>query len=726
MQVYHGLISIIQECLVCALLLLCIPVSGLCAPDAPFMAVKSTAVAPVIDGELNDPAWIGAAAFRDFYLYSGEKPAGEQTRVYMTYNKSNLYIAFVCYDSRIADLKTAASIFAGDEVEVFIDPGRTCDYTHIAVDSSGKTYLAWQMGNRPNNLVVATKIFADRWQVEMAVPWKDIKWPAPGGAVSEWGVNFCRSNPRTKESSCWSPTITGFHNPLRFGIVTGMKVDAKQFYLAQQPAAKVASGALAVSTDKTFYCVEKELAANIRVNFEGSLGGKKILLSIKDNQGRKLTESPIASVLLTNRKNINISTLPPGDYTLAASLMEDSKVIGETAQWFRKTKPMARPANNVEIKDGILYLNGKPHLPIVLYFGSGDWNRSCEISIKDVEDAANKGFNTLLPGWEFLKDDLLGEREKIWKPANDGSVNRIKNCSMTLMDVLNAAQKNNLQVIPYFGYMWRTEKLDDESRIRMGADIIEKYRNHPAVLCWHSNDETDGWVTLNQKTYKLYKEIDPYRPVFLNLIFAAAANKNAADILSTDPYPIGKTSILAVASHTDTLRRVTDGNPKQTCWLVHQMFFSPREGWPRCPTPKEERCMTFLSLNHGAKGLAYFGYSVEGTRKAGQRLTEELWQYMAELNSQTKEMSLPYLVGKDVEGFTSSNKDLDIAAKKYDGHTYVIVCNTSEKSINAEISVAGIKLPEKIEVLFERRFVDAKEASIADSFTGYDVHIYKL
>jgi hypothetical protein len=726
MQRSYVLRSTAERFAACIFLLLCITVPGLCTQAIPTMLVRPAVTTPVIDGQLNDPAWNGSSGCENFYLYSGEKPAVEQTRAYITYDNANLYIAFICYDSHMADLKTASSIFAGDEVEVFVDPGRTCDYSHIAVDSTGKTYFAWQMGNRENNVVAATKIFADRWQVEMAVPWKNIKWPASGGVISEWGINFCRSNPRTKEYSCWSPTVTGFHNPSRFGMVTGMKVDSKQFYLAQHPSVEVTSGVLAVSTDKTFYSVDKELSADIRVRFDGSLKGKEILLSVKDGEGRKLANAPIESIFLTNRKKVNISTLPPGDYTITASLMEDNTVIGEASQWFRKIKPMAQPANKVDIRNGVLYLNGKPHLPIILYFGSGVWSRTGEISIKDIEDAANKGFNTLLPGWEFLKDDLLGEREKIWKPANDGSINRIKNCSMTLMDVLNASQKNNLQVIPYFGYMWRTEKLDDESRIKMGADIIEKYRNHPAILCWHSNDETDGWIALNQKTYKLFKELDPYRPVFLNIIFAVAANKDGADILSTDPYPIGKTSILAVASHTDTLRRVTGGNPTQTCWLVHQLFCSPREGWPRCPTPKEERCMTFLSLNHGAKGLAYFGYSVEGARKKGERLTEELWQSMAELNRQVKAMSLPYLTGKEVEGFTSSSKDLDIAAKEYDGHTYVIVCNTLEKEVNAEISHAGIKLPKKIEVLFEGRSVDAKGTSIVDSFTGYDVHIYKL
>jgi hypothetical protein len=732
MQVYHSVVSTIQKCFVCIPVLLCITVPGLCAQAVPAMAVRSTAVAPVIDGELNDPAWAGAAKFGNFYLFSGEKPATEQTKAYMTYDNTNLYVAFICYDSHIAELKIDDTVFAGDDLEVFIDPGQGYNYTHIGINPKGKVRFAWQLGDRQNSVTTAVKTFADRWQVEIAVPWKDIKW-ATSGVVSDWGINLCRANPKAKEFSCWSPTITGFHNPSKFGIITGMKVDAKQFYLAQQPGEQVISGALLLSTDKTFYSTEKELAADIRVRFDGSLGGKKILLSVKDSQGKKLLESPVSQILLTNRKTINISPLPIGDYTITASLTEGNKTIGEDARWFQKIKPMAKPASKTEIKDGVFYLNGKPYMPIILYFGS-DWGQAAkEIGVKDIRDAAAKGFNTIIPEYQFLKEDICGD--KVLKlisefSKNEGRVNFVRETNLTLGEILDAAIQNNLMVIPYIGFTWRTEKLDDEDRIKLGADIIQKYRNHPAVLCWHSNDETDGWTDLNQKVYKLYKELDPYRPAWLNLGNAVGANKDAADIISTDPYPIARANntILRVVSHADTLKHFIGKNPSQTSWLVLQMFGSPREGWSRCPTPKEERCMTFLALNHGVKGLAYFIYQVESTRKStgNKRLSEELWQYMAELNNQTKAMSMPYLLGKDVAGFTSSCKDLDIAAKEYEGHTYVIVCNTSTKDVNAEISAAGIKLPQKVEVLFEGRFADAKEASITDSFTGYDVHIYKL
>ena len=710
------------------LFLLCTTaVPGTCASTVPAVTVGATTVAPVIDGDLRDRTWSNASCCNSFYLYTGEKLASEQTKVYVAYDSGNLYVSFVCYDSRIGELRTGESVFAGDAVELFVDPEQTYNYTHIAVNPDGKTYLAWQQGRRENSVTAAVKIFTDRWQAEIAVPWKDIKW-SKAGMISNWGMNFCRSIPRTKELTCWSPTLAGFHNPSRFGLVTGMKVDAGQFYIAQQRTQDASTGTLALSTDKTFYGAEKELEAYIRLRFNGSLAGKKMLLSVVDNMGRKLVESAIAPVYLTNRSKINISALAPDDYKIIVSLVEDGRTISECAAWFRKIPPMVKPANRVDIRKGILYLNDKPYLPIILYFGSSDWRKAGEMSVRDIDDAVSKGFNTLLPSWEFLKEDLVGDREKIWKPANDGSVGRIKASSMTLMGILDAARDRNLQVIPYFGFMWRTENLNDESRIKMGADIIQKYRNHPAILCWHANDETDGWSELNKKVYKLYKELDPYRPVHLNLISAVAANNEAADILSTDPYPIGKTSVLQVAVHADTLRHVTGRNAGQSCWLALQMFGSPGEGWPRCPTPGEARCMTFLALNHGARGLAYFGYAPESVRKelGDKRLSEELWQYMAELNRQTATVSAVYLLGMNVEGITSDVKELDIAAKRYGGQTYIIVCNTSEKEVSAKISVAGIKLPQKVQVLFEDRTAAATETSVTDSFTGYDVHIYKL
>jgi hypothetical protein len=260
-----------------------------------------------------------------------------------------------------------------------------------------------------------------------------------------------------------------------------------------------------------------------------------------------------------------------------------------------------------------------------------------------------------------------------------------------------------------------------------GGKIILKYRNDPAILCWKSHDETDGWIDLNRETYNMYKNLDPYRPVYLNLINAVPSNKDNADILSTDPYPIGKALITKVSVHVDILRKVLGERPDQSYWVVLQIFGSPVEKWPRCPTPQEERCMTFLALNHGAKGLSYFAYNPEITRKEGGHkfLSEELWQSMKELNRQTKQMSLPYLIGKKISGVSSDRNEIDLAAIEYKGVVYIIACNTIDSQVNAEIKLPSGKKPEKADVEFEERDVPVENGFIKDAFSPYAVHIYK-
>ena len=60
------------------------------------------------------------------------------------------------------------------------------------------------------------------WQVEVRVPFADLRLPAPKPG-DNWRANFYRFN-RTKglpvEELSWSPTrLPGFHQPSRFGFL---------------------------------------------------------------------------------------------------------------------------------------------------------------------------------------------------------------------------------------------------------------------------------------------------------------------------------------------------------------------------------------------------------------------------------------------------------------------------------------------------------------------------
>ncbi|OQA85989.1 MAG: Beta-galactosidase [Lentisphaerae bacterium ADurb.Bin242] len=701
---------------------------GALAADLPAVKANHTWIPVNIDGELEDQVWGDIASSVDgFILYNNGEKATENTKAYITYDRKYLYVAFVCYDSDISGLKGGDRIFNGDCVEVFIDPGRSLEYTHVAVTPDGKIYLAWQQNDRKNSVRAAAKRFSDRWQVEIAIPFTDIKMPDAAAMKPDWGINFCRAMPRKKEFSCWAPTLAEFHNPTRFGNMRGIRdIDTRKIRLVQNSKAADSPDALQVVTDRSFYDVQKQITVCIELKNPLDLKGKSLRLSVVDEKGKLRGEKEIKDILLTNKETFDVASLPDGNYFLKTEVLENGKPVAAAEKFFGKFAPMKKPESCAEIRNGILYADGKPYLPTGIWFGA-PWHQYKDLSESDLADVADKGFTAILPSWGFFKDEFAAYGEIAKRAASDGRLKFAASNPFNMERLLDTARSNKLQVIFNIPFFWRTESLDDD-QIRVGGEIVRKYRNHPAVLCWNSNDETDGWNALNRETYRLYKELDPHRPVYLNLIYAVPSNRDAADILSTDPYPIGKAPITKVAAHGNMIREALRDYPSKSAWLVLQLFGSPAEKWPRCPTPAEERCMTFLALNHGAKGLVYFTYRPKAARIEGgsKFLSEELWQSMKELNRQTKEMALPYLLGKDAAGISCNDKSIDLAAREYNGKVYIIACNTRDVPLDAvDIEIGSGALPKEVAVKFENRNVPLENGrTVKDSFSGYAVHIY--
>jgi hypothetical protein len=86
----------------------------------------------------------------------------------------------------------------------------------------------------------------------------------------------------------------------------------------------------------------------------------------------------------------------------------------------------------------------------------------------------------------------------------------------------------------------------------------------------------------------------------------------------------------------EAARRVA---PDKTLWAVLQAFWAAPM-WPRNPTPEELRAMTYLALNHGARGIVYFSW------KSGDRTLIEhpgLWDEMKKLNGELRALQGPLL-----------------------------------------------------------------------------------
>ena len=180
--------------------------------------------APEIDGELNDPCWKNAAVIPNLLALGKDmKPAVPATQVKFTYDDRNFYIAFVCDEPEPGKMlaqftKRNDPVFHDDSVEVFLDIMQNREVLHIAVNSNNAVYDAKTGdGLWHGRYITAVRKSADKWQVEIAVPFSTLGL-AGVKAGTRWNVNFCRERRVGKPSySAWAYLPGGgFGQPYRF------------------------------------------------------------------------------------------------------------------------------------------------------------------------------------------------------------------------------------------------------------------------------------------------------------------------------------------------------------------------------------------------------------------------------------------------------------------------------------------------------------------------------
>ncbi len=193
---------------------------------------------PDIDGDLSDPIWQQAARAATFVDRQTSKPAADQTIAYLLYDKRYIYVAFACKDSHpesIVARETVRDAYLGndDTVQVLLDPFLTYKYPDFAVfqvnplgtrntqlggGRAGK--LEWQ-----GDWDASARRTPDGWTVEMRIPWQILSYPRTRGPMTI-GINFERSQQRTKTDSIWSDLGPTFFNE-REGLWQGVEAPAQ-------------------------------------------------------------------------------------------------------------------------------------------------------------------------------------------------------------------------------------------------------------------------------------------------------------------------------------------------------------------------------------------------------------------------------------------------------------------------------------------------------------------
>lgn len=217
--------------------ILCYSLAALSQPSAQAnlqedyqLRVHRTNDAMEIDGHLREKAWREAEPAGDFWMsfpVDDRRAAAEtQTEVRLAYDDQYLYIGVVCHDQDqyvIPTLKRDSPDFwQGDAFAVVIDPvnERTNGFSfgvspaNVQIESliTGQTgrridQLSGQSSRGINDAwdnkwYSAVQTYPDQWIIEMAIPFKSLRFSAE---KKTWGINFVRGEPGTNSFHTWTP-----------------------------------------------------------------------------------------------------------------------------------------------------------------------------------------------------------------------------------------------------------------------------------------------------------------------------------------------------------------------------------------------------------------------------------------------------------------------------------------------------------------------------------------
>ena len=219
------------------------------------------ATAPVIDGQLDDPVWVEAAHISEFVQLAPRagQPATEATDAYIAYDSDNLYLGFRARYSDTGLLRANRKdrdVQSGDDMfwvylDPFLDQQRAYAFGINAYGVQSDTILSTRVAPRTTNrkeefggqndsggslrlpfgdaswdalFASAGRIAADGFTVEMAIPFKSLRYPQrTGAAVHQWGLQIARRIRGKNETVVWSPvsrSVAGFLTQM--GLLQGM------------------------------------------------------------------------------------------------------------------------------------------------------------------------------------------------------------------------------------------------------------------------------------------------------------------------------------------------------------------------------------------------------------------------------------------------------------------------------------------------------------------------
>lgn len=196
-------------------LLALLPAHSLAAEVPKRTEAERCRTAPVIDGRLDDEAWLRSSPATGLTQIEPEagKPMSEATEVRILYDQDAIYIGVTCHDSNPAGIlargrERDGSVLSGDHVAFFFDTFHDSRNGYVFAVSPDEGRWDAAVSNHSNantdwDGIWEVKCATTRqgWTAEIAIPFKSIAY-SPDGNV--WGFNFSRTIARRGENGRWN------------------------------------------------------------------------------------------------------------------------------------------------------------------------------------------------------------------------------------------------------------------------------------------------------------------------------------------------------------------------------------------------------------------------------------------------------------------------------------------------------------------------------------------
>ena len=399
----------------------------------------------------------------------------------------------------------------------------------------------------------------------------------------------------------------------------------------------------------------------------------EIFVRLNPFQGRKARATitvrqqggaPVFTSTLTSSKVISLPaySLKPGQYLVRAEAREVKKQIVEAM--FEVSDLKSVPTVVRVGTRGELLVNGKVFFPIGTY----------HVGLEDLKQVKGLGFNCVTGPIYGGDQSGLTPDQKAWH---------------------DEAYKQGLFVITELSEYIRGGRRNYEQ----ARKLVSQLRIHPATLVHYAIDEPMGGGISPETVRKFCQviaETDPEHPTFVNEVPGAVVQyAGIAHITGTDPYPIGSGVPESLSWVGNSVKQAVEAAGGRPVWAVIQAHRQPPPNSAnRFPTPEEIRCMAYLALNNGAKGLLFYAWgdvyqTEQGEWVSGFKFNEQLQTFFRKFNAELAEMGLHYLLGKvrrDAVKFEPADVTLDAVWIEHGKAKFVVIVNPTSKPVRAAIS----------------------------------------